>query len=127
MVHYRDHIRPPLDPVQMNLVLIATSCSLKIHFNTILPIGLGPQVPQFSSLLCRVCQFSTTLSRRLHNHNRFRPRLLFMLHPRQQCGSQWPHGQRVGLRPLACWDCCFESRRGHGCLSQEESYRVRCG
>jgi hypothetical protein len=21
------------------------------------------------------------------------------------------------LRPLACWDCGFESRRGHGCLS----------
>ena len=23
----------------------------------------------------------------------------------------------VGLRPLACWDCGSESRRGHGCLS----------
>ena len=23
----------------------------------------------------------------------------------------------VGLRRLACWDCRFESRRGHGCLS----------
>ena len=23
----------------------------------------------------------------------------------------------VGLQPLACWDCGFESRRGHGCLS----------
>jgi len=23
----------------------------------------------------------------------------------------------VGLRPLACWDCGFESRRWHGCLS----------
>jgi hypothetical protein len=23
----------------------------------------------------------------------------------------------VGLRTLACWDCGFESRRGHGCLS----------
>jgi hypothetical protein len=23
----------------------------------------------------------------------------------------------VGLRPLYCWDCGFESRRGHGCLS----------
>ena len=22
-----------------------------------------------------------------------------------------------GLRPLACWDCGFEIRRGHGCLS----------
>jgi hypothetical protein len=22
----------------------------------------------------------------------------------------------MGLRPLACWDCGFESRRGHGCL-----------
>ena len=27
--------------------------------------------------------------------------------------SQWPRG----LRPLACWDCGFESRRGPGCLS----------
>jgi hypothetical protein len=26
---------------------------------------------------------------------------------------QWPRG----LRPLACWDCGFESRLGHGCLS----------
>ena len=23
----------------------------------------------------------------------------------------------VGFRPLACWDCGFESRRKHGCLS----------
>jgi len=23
----------------------------------------------------------------------------------------------VGLRPFACWDCGFESRKGHGCLS----------
>jgi hypothetical protein len=27
--------------------------------------------------------------------------------------SQWPRR----LRPFACWDCGFESRRGHGCLS----------
>jgi len=25
--------------------------------------------------------------------------------------------QGVGLLPLACWDCGFKSRRGHGCLS----------
>ena len=25
--------------------------------------------------------------------------------------------QDVGLRPLACWDCGFESRQGHVCLS----------
>jgi hypothetical protein len=25
--------------------------------------------------------------------------------------------QVVGLRSLACWDCGFESRRQHGCLS----------
>lgn len=24
---------------------------------------------------------------------------------------QWPRGQRVGLRPSACWDCELESRR----------------
>jgi hypothetical protein len=48
-----------------------------------------------------------------------------------------------GLRPLACWDCGFQSRQGHGCLclvfvvccvgsglcdvpisSSEESYRI---
>jgi len=31
-----------------------------------------------------------------------------------------PSGRPVSgvvLRPLACWDCGFESRRGHGCLS----------
>ena len=27
--------------------------------------------------------------------------------------SRWPRG----LRPLDCWDCGFESCRGHGCLS----------
>jgi hypothetical protein len=50
----------------------------------------------------------------------------------------------VGLGPLACWDCGFESRRAHGCLSlvsvvlsgaglcaglitrPDESYRVWC-
>ena len=50
-----------------------------------------------------------------------------------------------GLRPLVCWDCVFEYRRGHGCLCLlnvvcceargifeglishiEESYRVSC-
>ena len=25
--------------------------------------------------------------------------------------------QDVGLRPLACWECGFELRRLHGCLS----------
>jgi hypothetical protein len=29
------------------------------------------------------------------------------------CRSRWPRG----LQPLACWDCRFESRPGHGCLS----------
>jgi len=31
-----------------------------------------------------------------------------------------PNGRAVlgvCLRPFACWDCGFESRRGHGCLS----------
>jgi hypothetical protein len=25
----------------------------------------------------------------------------------------------VSLRPHACWDCEFETRRGHGCFSVE--------
>jgi len=25
----------------------------------------------------------------------------------------------MGLRPLACWNCVFEARRGHECLSLE--------
>jgi len=32
------------------------------------------------------------------------------------CYMAGPSG-RVGLRPLACWECVFESHRGHGCLS----------
>jgi hypothetical protein len=28
-------------------------------------------------------------------------------------------GLSMGLGPLACWDCCFESRLGHGLLSYE--------
>jgi hypothetical protein len=34
-----------------------------------------------------------------------------LLHRYEFCG--------VGLRPLASWDCGFESRRGHGCRSCE--------
>ena len=30
-------------------------------------------------------------------------------------GSEWPRG--LGRRSAACWDCGFESRRQHGCLS----------
>jgi hypothetical protein len=34
--------------------------------------------------------------------------------------SQWPHGLSVGLWPLACWDCGFESHRRHGfCLMSD--------
>ena len=32
--------------------------------------------------------------------------------------SQWPRGRRRGSA-AARWDCGFESRRGHGCLSCE--------
>ena len=31
--------------------------------------------------------------------------------------SQWSRCPSRGLRPLACWDCGFESRMGHGYLS----------
>ena len=30
---------------------------------------------------------------------------------------QWPRGLMFDLRPLACWNCGFESRLRHGCLS----------
>jgi hypothetical protein len=56
----------------------------------------------------------------------------------KSCRSQWP---RL-LRPLACWDCVFESHRRHGYLSvvsvvccqvcdelitrPQESYRLWC-
>ena len=36
------------------------------------------------------------------------------------CLDAGPSGRAVegwGLLPLASWDCCFESQRGHGCLS----------
>ena len=35
----------------------------------------------------------------------------------QSCRSQWPRGLRRRFRPLACWECGFESHRRHGCLS----------
>jgi hypothetical protein len=28
-----------------------------------------------------------------------------------------PHTRQHSVRPLACWDCGFETSRGHGCLS----------
>ena len=61
--------------------------------------------------------------------------------------SSYPSGREIEsecLGPIACWDCGFESRRGHGCLSveccvlsgrdvcdgpiphPEESYRLWC-
>jgi hypothetical protein len=33
------------------------------------------------------------------------------------CRSLRSHGLRRGSAPLACWDCGFGFRRGHGCLS----------
>jgi len=40
---------------------------------------------------------------------------IFTLQPKLR-GSWWPFGlRRWGLRPLDCWDCGSESRRGHGC------------
>jgi hypothetical protein len=33
------------------------------------------------------------------------------------CPSQWPRGLRRRVAPPACWDCGFESRREHVCLS----------
>lgn len=44
-VHYRVHKRPPLVRVRMNPFHTATSCSFKIHFNTVLPIGLVTSSP----------------------------------------------------------------------------------
>ena len=39
----------------------------------------------------------------------------------RQAKEEAEHGDRtvwgLGLRPLACWDCAFESHREHGCLS----------
>jgi len=73
-----------------------------------------------------------------HNNNSILTNLLF-------CGPSGRAVQGVGLRPLACWDCWFESHRGHGCLvyceccmlsgrclcdglitRPEESYRLWC-
>ena len=34
-----------------------------------------------------------------------------------KAGPNGPAVQGVGLQPLACWDCGFESHRWHGCLS----------
>ena len=31
--------------------------------------------------------------------------------------SRWPRGVRLGSVAPRCWDCGFESHRGHGCLS----------
>jgi hypothetical protein len=64
---------------------------------------------------------------------------------RAVCRSQWPRSLRRWFRPLACWDCGFESRRGawisvscECCVLSgrglcdgpipcpEESYRVLC-
>jgi hypothetical protein len=38
------------------------------------------------------------------------------IHLQLLLSSYWPGGLRRSLRPLACWDCGFESRCGHVCL-----------
>jgi hypothetical protein len=52
-----------------------------------------------------------------------------------RCRSVAARSKGVCLRPVACWDCGFESRRGHGVSCEccelpvtrpEESYRVWC-
>jgi len=37
------------------------------------------------------------------------------MYPTIDPGSRAVKG--LGLRPFTCWDCGFESRRSHGCLS----------
>jgi len=41
--------------------------------------------------------------------------LLYTMRP--NAGPSGRAVQGVGLRPFACWECEFESHRGHGCMS----------
>jgi hypothetical protein len=69
----------------------------------------APFWPRENSLSwpCKKLRFSSTYP---SNYNLVNLRKVF---------SADPSGRAVlgvGLRPFACWDCGFESRRGHGCL-----------
>ena len=42
---------------------------------------------------------------------------LFCFGMKQTCRTKQPCGLSRGSAAARCWDCGFESRRGHGCLS----------
>ena len=42
------------------------------------------------------------------------------------CRSRCPSGVRRESGPVPCWDCGFQSRRGHGCLSLVSVVHVCC-
>jgi hypothetical protein len=75
-------------------------------------------LPQFTDSSC--CWY-------WHICNKNMALLVHLLH--NETRSQWSRGlQCVGLRPLALWDCGFESRRRHGCLYvmiQQSTWVVR--
>ena len=46
-----------------------------------------------------------------------RKTLFYLVESTQKADPCYRTVKSVGLRPLACWDYGFKSRRGYGCLS----------
>jgi hypothetical protein len=75
---------------------------MEMKINPVRPAPLFPDMALFIFLTYEVC------ADKVHNFIICNVYLSF------------PSGRAVlgvGLRPVACWDCGFESRKRHGCLS----------
>jgi len=55
------------------------------------------------------------------------PRIVHMLQINLKNRFQWSHRKDVGLRPIACWDCGFESAGGMVVCLLNLLYVVRSG
>jgi hypothetical protein len=80
----------------------------RAEFNLLTMRELKPAFKHWHIWSCNLCKLELW---KLRNSDFSGNRLVLMVDPRGR--TVWG----VGLRPLACWNCGFESRRGYGCLS----------
>jgi hypothetical protein len=74
-----------------------------------------PNIPDPSGIRTHNLSRRAVADLRLRPNGQENRHFLIVLLPNRR--SQWPRGLRHSLRPFACWDCGFESHRGHGCFS----------
>jgi hypothetical protein len=104
--------RSYLVTIQCQFIPLLTSLLANIHFHIIFPCQFlyskQTGFPTTTLLICCLISVATSISFR-HFLNSIPPRDI-VSKPVAAQSKAWVCG-------LACWNCRFESRRGHGCLS----------